>query len=557
MAKATKTTTKKSKAPEPGYVVTPRREDFGNYFQLDLTPERAKRILRAAADGDPFEQNVLFDEMLETDDRLASVYGTRKMAVCELQYEILSAMHSTSSQVQVDKSLKNLADEAADFVREVFEDLVGYTAAREHLADAIGRGTTVTEVRWETVNGKRRPVELVPVLGTQLCIHPQEPQRLRVRTPAEPYKGLALDEEADGKFIIHQPRTLGGSFFRGGELRGSVVAHMVKRHGRKGWWFGIEAFGLPITVVKHDMQAGELGAKEKAEILLMLKNLGIGRGGLFPKGCELEFVEFSATGQWPHERLLAYIDAGYSIQYLGQTLTTQNDQGGGSNAMAVTHNEVRKDIRNNDAAKQDADWRLQLIRPLVLNQFGERVLKVIPFHRLNVDEPKDIAVQRENIRTAVIDLDMPVPMSHAVETLGVPVCEGTDLNAPIPGNRNQGGSPSLGDLFSANRAPLPRNGTVVANKAAAKKQDVRETLVAWSKSAAAFEARSESNINRLIEKLSAGLAALPEDAGIEDAASVISAVLPEVDFTDMEQVIGALVEASLLAGAADVTEGAK
>lgn len=542
---------KTAKAPMPGIVAVPRDQDFGQYFATNLTPERAKRTLRAAAHGDPFEQEALFDEMLETDDHLASVYSTRTMALTGLDWEILSATQAGKNRAQIDKRDENLAGEVADFVRGVFSSIRGLAECRDHSADAIGRGTTVTEDAWETRGNHRIPVELIPVRGSQLVTDINAPTVLRILTKDEPHRGVAIDDFAPGKFIVHTPRAIGGSRFRGGLLRVAVPGIMSKRHTKKSWWFGIEAFGLPISVATYDA----IDPQTKTEILTMLKSLGVGRGGLFPKGCEFQFHEFNAKGgEWPHERLLAYVDAGNSKLMLGQTLTTQNDKGG-SNAMAMTHDEVRGDIRDDDARKFEATINEQLIRPMVELNFGEDGLRVLPSMHLITEEARDIAIERINIVTAVRTLRMPVPMRHAVETLGVPVVEGTDLDAAIPIPPESAGGFGGDTLAVTNRAALRPGAVVSANKAATKTDDIRGTLTQWSKAAASFEARSESNINRLIDRMAEELAALPDDATADDAAMVIAAVMPEVGGDELEELFAALNEASLLAGAA-TAEGA-
>ena len=431
--KATKTrSTKSKKPPEYGLAVAPRvSQDFGNYYQTELTPERAKRILRAAAYGEPFEQNILFDEMLETDTDLDNAYRTRLLGLTNLEWELVSALQVGRAPTNLTPADERLAQEVLDYCLEVITGIDGFTEMLCHCADSIGRSVAVGQFIWDTVEGQRRPIAAEAVLGTQLRIEAMEPTRLRIATD-ENQAGVAIDEFPAGQFLVRQPRSIGGSFFRGGLHRGSVVGHMIKRMARKSWWFGVEMFGLPISVAKYDTITEE----DKTKILSMLKDLSIARGGLFPKGCEFEFVEFSQQGQWPQERLLQYIDAGYAKHYLGQTLTTQIGEAGGAQAAATIHNEVREDIRDDDRAAEARDVREQILRPLVLYKFGEAALRFIPHHRRIIEEPQDDAADMTTLKDAVNDLGFPVPMRHVVDRFGLPVVEGTDLDAPLPGRKS-------------------------------------------------------------------------------------------------------------------------
>lgn len=444
----TKSRAKKStKPPEVGLVVMPRvNQDFGNFYQIELTPERAKRVLHAAAYGEPFEQHVLFDEMLETDSDLDNAYRTRLLGLTNLEWELVSALQVGRSPSKLTAAEENLAQEVLDYCLEVVDRIEGFDDMLCHTADSIGRGTAVGQFIWDSVEGQRRPIAAEGVSGTQLRIESSNPTQLRIVTEGDTI-GIPIASYPAGQFLVRQPRAIGGSYFRGGLLRAAVVGHMVKRVGRKSWWFGIEKFGLPISVAKYDTIDGE----SKANILSMLTSLGVARGGLFPKGCEFEFIEFNQQGQWPHERLLMYVDAGYSKLFLGQTLTTQISETGGAMAAATVHNEVRQDLRDDDRASEARDVREQLLRPVVLYKFGEAALRFVPHYRRVVEEPQDDAADMATLRYAVNDLGYPVPMRHVHDRFSLPVVEGTDLDAPLPGRAVAPSPFDAGTDLGANR----------------------------------------------------------------------------------------------------------
>lgn len=520
-------------------MVMPRvNQDFGNFFQIELTPERAKRVLHAAAYGEPFEQHVLFDEMLETDTDLDNAYRTRLLGLTGLEWELVSALQVGRAPSKITPADERLAQEVLDYCLEVVDQIEGLDALLCHTADSIGRSVAVGQFIWDTVEGQRRPVAAEGIAGTQLRIESSDPTQLRIVTEDDTI-GIPISMYPAGQFLVRQPRSIGGSYFRGGLLRGAVVGHMVKRVGRKSWWFGIEKFGLPVSIAKYDT-ADEA---TKNNILSMIASLGVARGGLFPKGCEFEFLEFNQQGQWPHERLLQYIDAGFSKLFLGQTLTTQIGETGGAMAAATVHNEVREDLRDDDRASEARDVREQLLRPLVLYKFGERAIRFIPHFRRIVEEPQDDVADMATLKGAVNDLGFPVPMRHVVDRFGLPVVEGTDLDAALPGRTV---APSPFDLSAELATASTRRREIQLHAAGlldriTKRGSAVARIIPWVVTAVlASQAHSEEVLDRFSKAL------VPFDNATvmsSDIALALANAFDELPTNDLQE----LVRQSLLA----------
>lgn len=412
--------------PPDGVLVGPRTADFNQAFTHELTPARVKSILRAAADGEPAEQNAVFNELLEKDLDLRNAKRTRLMALTGLPWEIISSTQATQDGGQNDA----LADECTAYCREVCQTIEGFDKALRHLDESIARGCSLVEIEWATVDGQRRPIAAHCVSPTRLREDWRDPGKLRALSGENDHEGIDLSEFPAGKFIVWPSDPIGHSHFRGGLLRACVVAALVKRLGLRAWQTGVELFGLPITIGKYRTSAT---AEEKAAIKKMLSELGIARGGMFPEGTEIELKEAGQAGAWPHERLLSWVEAGYAKLWLGQTLTTQVGETGGAMATATVHNEVRADLRDDDIRAEAEVIREQLLRPLVLLRFGERARWVVPHFRRIIEEPVDDALVLSKIDGAVNKLGLSVPIRFAVEELGIAVVDGTDLDAPIPG----------------------------------------------------------------------------------------------------------------------------
>lgn len=442
--------------PGSGWLTGPRRRDF-DPFNGDMTAERVVTLLRMAARGQPEQMDALFDEMLARDDTLRNARRTRRIAVTGLQWEIVPATQQNKSGT--DQTQR--AEMIADFCRTVLDNLRGLRDAFKHLADAHGRGSAVCEIEYAVQDGKSIPVSIGCVSFRQLRTDTVDPWRLRIVQDGDT-QGLPLDEQPPGKFIVHTPESLAGSFFSG-LLTVSTVGYLLKRTSKGGMAFGIETYGLPMTIAKYGPTATET---DKAEALRMIDELALSRGGVFPESIVVELKESIKTGRWPHHDVNEMVDKGYALAWLGQTGTTSMDASGGSKAAAVVHNEVREDIRDDDIESEAETIREQFLRPLVIQNFGVDAAPLTPHFRRVVEEARDTKVDADVIDAAVNRLGLSVPIRHAVDMLGVPVTNDTNLDDPIPG------APAAPNPFGAS-SQFPVSGSPVSTSVANAQLDRR------------------------------------------------------------------------------------
>jgi len=432
----------KPEAPRRGLVVSPPPWMLDDLLLGELTPARVGTILRAAVDGDPSEQHTLFDQMLETDLRLRSVWNTRRRGLTGLRWELIAASE-VGQHSQNNPPDEELAAGLLDDCLEVMAGIEGLDESLAHLAQAIGYGTAAVELEWDTRAGQRVPVAAHVVPFALLQTDRQDRRRLRIQTQGD-WTGIAPDEYPAGKFIVHTPETLGGARFRGGLLRASTFNYLTKRYGVKWWTMALERFGMPLTMAKYPDNASE---QTRLEMLRMIRSVGVAWGGVFPQGCEVEFVEGKAAlpgGGFPHQKLIEYVDAEYAVEFLGATLTVQMDAAGGSRAAAEVHDQVRADLRDADIEAEAATIRRDLLTPIVAQRFGPEAARMTPYFRRVVEKPKDLTVVGANLALAVNQLGLSVPISYAVSELGVPVTDGVNEDDPIPGQPQQ---PGFGDPF--------------------------------------------------------------------------------------------------------------
>jgi phage gp29-like protein len=398
---------KSPSAPAPGRVVMPRPEDsVRDYPSAGLTPARLTALLREADDGSLSGPMQLFEEMEEKDPHLYAVANTRRLALTGMRWDVVSAADAEQSADRAS------ADAAAAYCREIVQRLDGFDEALQHLSLATGRNIAVAEIVWDAVDGRLRPVAVVPVDGARIVF--DELDRPRVLTDAAPRDGIAL---APGKFIVHAPHGVSGHPQRGGLLRVSAMVYLAKNLALKQWMIFAEVFGMPVRIARYDASAT---AEEKREMLTMLESLGTNAAGIFSKAIELQLVEANrGTSGPPYQALIDFLNRELSKAWLGQTLTTETAGQTGSFAAAKVHETVRADVLADDVRKEARTIRRDLLVPLTAYRFGPGV--AAPLFRRRPESAPDVVALTQVLDAAVNRLGLNVPRAWAHEALGVPM----------------------------------------------------------------------------------------------------------------------------------------
>jgi len=384
-------------------VIRPWRDDaWHNYPSIGITPSKLLAILQAADGGEPRLQFELFREMLAKWPRLAAVEATRRLALTGLDWEIVPDPTARGPQ-------RVAAERAAAYCREVLAGLDAFRDVLTHMARAIGFGISVAELVWE--NGQL--IDVVPVPHTRLLRDPDEPWRLRVRTEAEPARGVPLDAQPF-KWIVHQPMPSCGRPFEGGLLRASALLYLAQNLSFKDWLIWSQIAGMPLRIARFEPGTPE---DDKRRLLEMLGNLGTDAVAIFSKNVELQFVEGSQSAAKSYELLQSYCNNEITILWLGQHLTT-DIKSQGSRAAAEIHDRVREDLLVDDISDEAATLRRDLLRPLVQTRFGDRT--PVPHFRRMLIESVDTRVLAETLAVAVERLGLDVPRRWAHRALGVP-----------------------------------------------------------------------------------------------------------------------------------------
>jgi phage gp29-like protein len=384
------------KKPETREIAVAQVQDkYSTYPSNGLTPVRLAQIFREADSGEVLRQMELFEEMEEKDPHLFSQLQTRKNAVTGLDYEIISF-----SDEETDKNI-------AEFVKQEIESLENFEDVLIDLLDAIGKGIAFSEIIWTYDDGK---VTIDDIKWRhQKKFFWDENDKLKVMTKENP-SGIELPEN---KFIIHRYKARSGHPSRAGVLRVLAWMYLFKNYDIKDWVSFCEVFGMPLRLGKYNPSASN---EDKAALMRALVQIGTDAAGIIPDGTEITFTESSkSTSINLYESLARFCDEQMSKAVLGQTLTS--DAGGGSYAQSKTHNEVRHDLTVADCKAIAATLRRDLIRPLVIYNFGED--KRIPYIRFDCEEAED-QNETADIYDKLIGWGLKISTAHLYKKFSIP-----------------------------------------------------------------------------------------------------------------------------------------
>lgn len=375
------------------------QDRYSTYPSNGLTPERLARILKKADGGDIYRQMELFEEIEEKDTHLMSVMGTRKNAVLGADYEVIAFSAEESDQ------------EIASFVTDTMANIPDFDDALLDLLDAIGKGFAVTEILWE-LDKKQRVVPGRLKWRHQKRFRYDEMDVLRLITDSNSYPGEELPEN---KFIVHRYKARSGYNSRAGVFRTCVWMYLFKNYTVKDWVAFAEVYGMPIRLGKYDPSASEDDKEALAQALIQI---GTDAAGLIPQSTAIEFIQAAKVDGDVYERLGKFCNAEISKAVLGQTQTSEV-AASGSLASSKVHEEVRQDILEADCHSLAKRLRTDLIRPLVLYNFGSDAASRLPSLKFDCEKPENLE-QVSKVYATLSGIGLPIAAQHVYERFGIP-----------------------------------------------------------------------------------------------------------------------------------------
>lgn len=374
------------------------RSPFAAYPGDGLNPVSLANIMRAADRGEPLSYYELAEQVEERDAHYLGVLGTRKRSVSQIDVTVEAASDDPLHVRQADMIREWLRrDELAD---ETF-----------HMLDAIGKGQSFTEIKWDTSEGQWQPLALewrdprwfttdrrdgrTPLLRGG-------PSGSGTDTPLEPFKFVHLTIQAKSGLPI-----------RSGLARIAAWSWMFKAFTLRDWAVFVQTYGQPIRVGRFHSSASE---KDQQTLFRAVANIAGDCAAIIPEEMRIEFIEAKNVGAGADlfERRADWLDRQMSKAVLGQTTTTDAISGG--HAVSQEHRQVQEDIEAADCKALAACLNRDLVRPWIDLEFGPQ--KKYP--RLIIGRPKaeDLSLLADALQK-LVPLGLKVQASEIRDKFGL------------------------------------------------------------------------------------------------------------------------------------------
>ena len=413
------------------------RRRLADAIGSDLTPARLANILRSAAEGDAHAYLTLAEEIEERNPQYGAVLGVRKRAVLGLQRIVESA-----------------SDDAYDVeLRDAVETHLVKTPAfgrlLSSLLDALGKGYSVAEIRWDTEQTPWSPRDRSRLERAYTWRDPRyflydrvTGRELRLLDESAPFEGLPL---APWRFIVHEPSLKMGLPIRGGLARMAATSYMCSTFTLEGWLAFAEVFGMPLRVGRYpDRYVDDTSAEAKAAIDTLIRavsGLGSDAAAVLPESMRIDFqaAGSGAGGADLFEKLADRLDKMISKAVLGRSDAADATAGklGGEQYAS----EVRRDILESDAEELSNTLNEQLVQPFIALNFGPQAR--YPLIQLRVPDQEDLTGLVAMLKE-MVPLGLEVEQSVIRDKWGLP---DPDPNGKLLGK-------------PASSAPLPADVTV-------------------------------------------------------------------------------------------------
>lgn len=381
------------------------RDRLSGYPSNGLTPQNLAAIFKEADAGDVYRQMELFEEMEEKDTHLFSILQTRKNGVLGLDWDVIPFADEDPKSVEIAGFVKNELENIPD-IEDVILDML----------DAIGKGFSGSELHWEIRDRKAIIEKIKWIPGKRFTFgftSGDDYDKIRLLTDEEPARGIELP---DNKIIMHRYKARSGHASRAGILRVCAWMYLFKNYDIKDWISFAEIYGMPLRLGKYDASTSK---EDKDALIAAVQSLGSDAAGIISKSTEIEFVEaVRSTSGNLFEILAKFCNAEMSKAVLGQTLTTEiGDKG--SYSASKTHGEVRQDLLEADCKALSRTIRRDIIRPLVVFNYGADYERRLPRVKFHYEPPAD---QNQEVETYgfLVDMGLPIAVDHIYQKFGIP-----------------------------------------------------------------------------------------------------------------------------------------
>lgn len=378
------------------------RNEFSNHPSRGLTPQKLAGILRDGEQGNLIRQAELGEDMEEKDAHIFAELSKRKRALLTLDWTIEPPRNASAEEKK-----------AADFVKDVLDDIPDFEDVLLNLLDGIGKGYSCQEIAWQQLGKKAWIPKCIDHRSpTWFQVNPDSQNELRLRDNT----ALGAELYAFG-WVKHVHRAKSGYIGRAGLHRVLAWPYLFKNYATQDFAEFLEIYGLPLRLGTYPAGTGD---KEKMDLLRAVVNIGHDAAGIIPEGMLIEFKEATKGSDVPFQAMFDFCERLQSKAILGGTLTTQADGKSSTNALGNVHNEVRHDLLVSDARQAAGTLTRDLIFPIVsLNLGGIDDPRRAPRIVFDTRELADFATFAEAVPN-LVNVGLEITADYVYEKLRIP-----------------------------------------------------------------------------------------------------------------------------------------
>ncbi len=435
-------------ADEAGSIIVPMARDrLLEIFERVQKPAEVASTLEGALTGQLWQQQMLFQAMIDTWPRLQKALREVKLAARKAPWRIEpQARRGEKPGAQAEALAKEVEEMVWAMKPDPVRGLKGFEGTVEELAMGYFIGHHVLEPHWvRRADGRVAPVSTLPV-PPRFYGYPaleEGPDRLMLDRNGSMLGvgSAALEDFPPHRFLVAVNGGHSGHPAQAAPLRVLTGYWLAAVYGLKWFMQFAQLFGIPFRWATYP----EGDAKAKAELAAMMSNLGSQGWAAFKQGVEMNFLETGKSGgSLAQADLLKLADEQCDVFILGQTLTsTQGDRG--SQALGEVHMEVRREVVEGVCDFVGEILTHQFIPAIVAANYGESRTD-LPGLWAKWPEPRDERAMAERDKAlGLLDGTMPVDRAWLYERHAVPVpAEGCDLFKDKPGRERPDPTPLSG-----------------------------------------------------------------------------------------------------------------
>jgi SPP1 gp7 family putative phage head morphogenesis protein len=308
--------------------------------------------------------------------------------------------------------------EVAEFCREMIQGISKFKDDLKEMLDSLYYGFAVSELMWG--NGKNGSNGNYGGWGVEE-LRQRDQARFRFRLED---RALCLDMDGarstfapvePNKFVVMQYDMVNENPYGQGEGRYNYWFYYFFKNSVKFWSIFTEKFSMPTAVGKYPPGSQQT---EKDKLLTAIKALQSDQGITMPDNMTVELLEAQRAGTLDcYESFIRYLELSVSKNILGATLTS--DEGiHGTRSQAEVHEDSKFEVTESDCASLAGIIQDQILKPVVLYNYGEGVRE--PQVEFDLEEDEDL-LQRAQTDEILVRIGVPLGKEYFYETYGRPV----------------------------------------------------------------------------------------------------------------------------------------